>query len=250
MDGKLRRLTKQQRQDRIVAELRIGPSIRASEIAAKLGVHAETIRRDLKHLDSSGLLSRNYGGAAVAPLTFDPSLAERDRILVPETPSDQQMCRRAHQCRRRPDDRCRVHDHTFLPRARGLWQTPDDQHQRPRRCRRAGSRAPQNVVGRPKQVQPNDAGSYLPPRGSERTRRRPGAEWKAAQGPETSECRRLPRTPTTVTMRRGTHHSCRNRIAGLPTDFVGISILFADASQPPRLECAAVQVLAADWIQC
>ena len=84
MDGKPRRLTKQQRQDRIVAELRISPTVRASEIAAKLGVHSETVRRDLKHLDSSGLLSRTYGGAAVAPLAFEPSLAERDRILVPE----------------------------------------------------------------------------------------------------------------------------------------------------------------------
>lgn len=84
MDDKARRLTKQQRQDRIVAELHISPTIRASEIAAKLGVHTETVRRDLKHLDRNGLLSRTYGGAAVVPLAFEPSLAERDRILVPE----------------------------------------------------------------------------------------------------------------------------------------------------------------------
>lgn len=84
MDGKPERLTKQQRQERIVAELRISPAIRASEIAAKLGVHAETVRRDLKHMDRNGLLNRTYGGAAVAPLAFEPSLAERDRILVPE----------------------------------------------------------------------------------------------------------------------------------------------------------------------
>ena len=84
MDRKPQRLTKQQRQERIVAELRISSTIRASEIAAKLGVHAETVRRDLRHMDRSGLLSRTYGGAAVAPLAFEPSLAERDRILVPE----------------------------------------------------------------------------------------------------------------------------------------------------------------------
>lgn len=84
MDRKPQRLTKQQRHERIVAELRISPTIRASDIAAKLGVHAETVRRDLKHLDRSGLLSRTYGGAAVAPLAFEPSLAERDRIRVPE----------------------------------------------------------------------------------------------------------------------------------------------------------------------
>jgi DeoR/GlpR family transcriptional regulator of sugar metabolism len=84
MDGKSDRLTKQQRQERIVAELQISPTIRASEIAAKLGVHTETVRRDLKHLDHNGLLRRTYGGASVAPLAFEPSLAERDRILVPE----------------------------------------------------------------------------------------------------------------------------------------------------------------------
>lgn len=78
------RLTKQQRQERIVAELHISPTIRASEIAAKLGVHPETVRRDLKFLDRNGLLSRTYGGAAVASLAFEPTLAERDRILVPE----------------------------------------------------------------------------------------------------------------------------------------------------------------------
>jgi DeoR/GlpR family transcriptional regulator of sugar metabolism len=49
MQEKPQRLTKQQRHERIVAELRISPTIRASDIAAKLGVHAETVRRDLKH---------------------------------------------------------------------------------------------------------------------------------------------------------------------------------------------------------
>lgn len=71
MDRKPERLTKQQRQERIVAELRISPAIRASEIAAKLGVHAETVRRDLRYLDRNGLLSRTYGGAAIAPLAFE-----------------------------------------------------------------------------------------------------------------------------------------------------------------------------------
>ena len=79
-----RRLSKQERQEQIVAELHIRPAIRASEIAEKLGVHAETVRRDLKDLDRGGLINRTYGGAAVAPLAFEPSLAERDRILVEE----------------------------------------------------------------------------------------------------------------------------------------------------------------------
>jgi DeoR/GlpR family transcriptional regulator of sugar metabolism len=84
MSRRPRRLSKQERQEQIVAELHIRPAIRASEIAAKLGVHAETVRRDLKDLDRGGLINRTYGGAAVAPLAFEPSLAERDRILVEE----------------------------------------------------------------------------------------------------------------------------------------------------------------------
>ena len=84
MSGKTKRPNKQERQEQIVAELHISPAIRASEIAERLGVHAETVRRDLKDLDRSGLINRTYGGAAVAPLAFEPSLAERDRILVNE----------------------------------------------------------------------------------------------------------------------------------------------------------------------
>ena len=84
MSGKTKRPNKQERQEQIVAELHISPAIRASEIAERLGVHAETVRRDLKDLDRSGLINRTYGGAAVAPLAFEPSLAERDRILVDE----------------------------------------------------------------------------------------------------------------------------------------------------------------------
>jgi DeoR family glycerol-3-phosphate regulon repressor len=78
------RLSKQERRERIIAELHISPAIRASEIAERLGVHAETVRRDLKDLDRGGLINRTYGGAARAPLAFEANLAERDRILVRE----------------------------------------------------------------------------------------------------------------------------------------------------------------------
>lgn len=79
-----KRLSKRERQDRIIAELQVSPAIRASEIAARLGVHVETVRRDLKELDNGGLINRTYGGASVAPLAFEPSLAQRDKILVKE----------------------------------------------------------------------------------------------------------------------------------------------------------------------
>ena len=39
------RLSKKQRQDRILAELRASTTIRISELAAELGVSSETIRR-------------------------------------------------------------------------------------------------------------------------------------------------------------------------------------------------------------
>jgi len=79
-----KRFTKQERRERIIAELLVRPAIRASEVAEKLGVHAETVRRDIKELDRGGLINRTYGGAAAAPLAFEPSLADRDRILVKE----------------------------------------------------------------------------------------------------------------------------------------------------------------------
>src|SRR5215470_8721262 len=44
------RLSKKNRQDRILAELRASTTIRISELAAELGVSSETIRRDLKEM--------------------------------------------------------------------------------------------------------------------------------------------------------------------------------------------------------
>jgi DeoR/GlpR family transcriptional regulator of sugar metabolism len=79
-----RRLTKRERQDRILGELRASPAVRVSEVAERLGVHAETVRRDLDELHRRGRVSRTYGGAAAAPLAFEPSLAERHATLVAE----------------------------------------------------------------------------------------------------------------------------------------------------------------------
>ena len=79
-----RRLTKAQRQERILAALRASASLRVSELAGTFGVSGETIRRDLDELDDGGLLNRTYGGAAVRPLAAEPSLSERYGLLVDE----------------------------------------------------------------------------------------------------------------------------------------------------------------------
>lgn len=83
---------KDERHQKILGELRIQPAIRASEIAQRLGVHVETIRRDLDELDKEGKISRTYGGALPATMGFEASLAERDLLLVDER---QRIARRA-----------------------------------------------------------------------------------------------------------------------------------------------------------
>jgi DeoR/GlpR family transcriptional regulator of sugar metabolism len=77
------RLSKSDRQARIVAELRAAPSLRVNELAALLAVSTETVRRDLAELDERGLLNRTYGGA-VRPVVFEPAVAERETLMVAE----------------------------------------------------------------------------------------------------------------------------------------------------------------------
>lgn len=55
-----------------------------SELAQRIGVSGETIRRDLAELVDAGLVSRTYGGATLAPFVAEPSVGERDRTLVAE----------------------------------------------------------------------------------------------------------------------------------------------------------------------
>ena len=75
------RSNKSDRQARIVAELRATPSLRVNELAGLLNVSTETVRRDLADLDERGLINRTYGGA-MRPISFEPALAERERLMV------------------------------------------------------------------------------------------------------------------------------------------------------------------------
>ncbi|MBK1664453.1 DeoR family transcriptional regulator [Rhodospirillum rubrum] len=77
------KLSKAGRQERIVAELRAGPTLRVSELATTLGVSTETIRRDLDELEARGLINRTYGGA-VRPFGPEPTIRERHQMLVSE----------------------------------------------------------------------------------------------------------------------------------------------------------------------
>jgi DeoR/GlpR family transcriptional regulator of sugar metabolism len=78
------RLSKQDRRERIVAELRANPTVRISALAKAFGVTTETVRRDVDSLSRDGLVSRTYGGASVASLAHEPSLDERYKTLTEE----------------------------------------------------------------------------------------------------------------------------------------------------------------------
>lgn len=71
------------RQRQILATLDVAPSLRVAELAQRLGVSTETIRRDLDAMTQAGLLNRTYGGA-VRPLGQEPAVAERQAMFVAE----------------------------------------------------------------------------------------------------------------------------------------------------------------------
>ena len=71
------------RHRRILSELEERPSLRVSELAERLEVSAETIRRDLDALTDEGLLDRTYGGA-VRRRSLEPSVSERHTMRAAE----------------------------------------------------------------------------------------------------------------------------------------------------------------------
>ncbi|MEE8499967.1 MAG: DeoR/GlpR family DNA-binding transcription regulator [Kiloniellales bacterium] len=78
------RLTRSERFERIIAALRVSPTVRISELAASFGVSVETVRRDIDELSRRGLVDRTYGGAAVHALAHEPAVNERYRLRVEE----------------------------------------------------------------------------------------------------------------------------------------------------------------------
>jgi DeoR/GlpR family transcriptional regulator of sugar metabolism len=77
------KLSKSERQNRILTELNGAPSLRVSDLARRLDVSTETIRRDLDEMTQQGLLNRTYGGA-IRPLSTEPCISERHTLFVSE----------------------------------------------------------------------------------------------------------------------------------------------------------------------
>lgn len=72
------------RRDVIMKRLRADWRVSVAEIAGGLGVSEETIRRDLKALESGGYLRRIHGGAVLPALNKERPLEERCRIQQQE----------------------------------------------------------------------------------------------------------------------------------------------------------------------
>jgi DeoR/GlpR family transcriptional regulator of sugar metabolism len=77
------RLSKLARHQHIISQLAAAPTLRASELAAVLGVSGETIRRDLMELQEQKLINRTYGGAS-RPFALEPTLTDRKAIMIAE----------------------------------------------------------------------------------------------------------------------------------------------------------------------
>ncbi|AYA19358.1 DeoR/GlpR transcriptional regulator [Streptomyces alfalfae] len=78
-------MTAEERQRRIVNAARASGSVDVTELAARLGVAKETVRRDLRALEDHGLVRRTHGGAyPVESAGFETTLAFRTTMHVPE----------------------------------------------------------------------------------------------------------------------------------------------------------------------
>jgi DeoR/GlpR family transcriptional regulator of sugar metabolism len=78
------RLSKSERHELILSEIRTSAAIRISKLAKRLGVAGETIRRDLVELGEAGLINRTYGGATISLVTSEPAISERGLTLIEE----------------------------------------------------------------------------------------------------------------------------------------------------------------------
>jgi DeoR/GlpR family transcriptional regulator of sugar metabolism len=79
-----RALRKQERQRRIIAELRGGNAVRIAELADEFHVSTETVRRDLDEMGEQGLINRTYGGAVAMSTGREPGVRERGAAHVRE----------------------------------------------------------------------------------------------------------------------------------------------------------------------
>lgn len=80
----MKRAKKKDRQDRILAELRLLAAVRIHDLADSFQVSTETIRRDLEEMAETGRITRTYGGAVASQLAGEPGWMERDNLMVAE----------------------------------------------------------------------------------------------------------------------------------------------------------------------
>jgi len=76
-------VSRHERQEQILADMRAGAFVRIGELAARFGTSTETIRRDLDQLSRNGLINRTYGGGAPC-LALEPGMRERHRLMADE----------------------------------------------------------------------------------------------------------------------------------------------------------------------
>jgi DeoR/GlpR family transcriptional regulator of sugar metabolism len=69
-----------ERRQAIIDRLTIDGKVVASELVTSLGVSEDTVRRDLKELDSQGLLRRVHGGALPPTPIVNPRFVERRKV--------------------------------------------------------------------------------------------------------------------------------------------------------------------------
>ena len=75
----------EERQQAILTRAREHGRVDVEGLSTGFEVSAETIRRDLKSLENAGVVRRVHGGAIpVERLTFEPALAQRDRLMTAE----------------------------------------------------------------------------------------------------------------------------------------------------------------------
>lgn len=76
-------ISRHERQEQILANMRAGSAVRIADLAVRFGTSTETIRRDLALLSQKGLINRTYGGGT-SPLSLEPGMLERHRLLADE----------------------------------------------------------------------------------------------------------------------------------------------------------------------
>ncbi|WP_338026740.1 DeoR family transcriptional regulator [Acidisarcina polymorpha] len=72
----------EERRQHVLARIQREGRVVVGESSAQLGISRITIRKDLEHLQSRGLIQRTHGGAlsVQSDSLFDPSLLEKEKL--------------------------------------------------------------------------------------------------------------------------------------------------------------------------